>query len=93
MKHLVLDNGAGSIKASCGIQSESGDPVIVQVPNCVARAKGDRKVYLGHELANVSDYGALQYRRAHERGYLTSWETEKVIWDGLFSEDALNVSY
>ena len=38
-----------------------------QIPNCIARSKGDRRVYTGEQLRNCKDFGALGFKRAFDR--------------------------
>ncbi|ORY80012.1 actin family, partial [Protomyces lactucae-debilis] len=84
MKTVVLDNGSACIKL---IQvSESETDRFSTAPNCVARSKDDRKLFIGPELwpRLQQQPQTMQFKRAHDRGYLTSWETERLIWDELF---------
>lgn len=58
----MLDNGSHSIKlAHASIQG------VLQVPNCIARSKDDRRLYIGHQLDEKHLLATLQYRRPHER--------------------------
>lgn len=80
-KHLVLDNGSYSIKA--GFAGDSS-PCVVQ--NLLAKAK-DGVVYIGNEyLKHTNLYSGINFRRPHDQGHLTSWETEKPIWDYTFDQ-------
>jgi len=85
MKTLIFDNGAYEVKTGfVGTKA-------VSVPNCIARSKGDRRVYAGEKLRNCKDYGALGFKRAFDQGYLTSWETEKAIWDTILFDGEIAV--
>lgn len=80
-KHLVLDNGSYSIKAGFAGDSE---PCVVQ--NLLAKAK-DGIVYIGNEyLKHTNLYSGISFRRPHDQGHLTSWETEKPVWDYAFDQ-------
>ncbi|TDL17756.1 Actin/actin-like protein [Rickenella mellea] len=87
---VVLDNGASTIKASLQHGQSSDDFRII--PNAIVRSKGDRKTYFGHELAQCRDYSSLHYRLPFERGYLTDWDAQKAVWDGVFSSEVLGVN-
>lgn len=80
-KHLILDNGSYSIKA--GFAGDSA-PCVVQ--NLLAKAK-DGVVYIGNDYMNHTNlYSGINFRRPHDQGHLTSWETEKPIWDYTFDQ-------
>ncbi|KAF8157920.1 actin-related protein Arp6 [Crassisporium funariophilum] len=84
---ILLDNGASTIKV--GIAEEDPEPRIV--PNAVVRSKGDKMTYFGHEMAKCKDYSSLHYRLPFEKGYLVDWDTQKAVWDGIFSDEVLGV--
>ncbi|KAH7885477.1 actin family [Phlebopus sp. FC_14] len=88
---VVLDNGGSTIKA--GIVGANGQPdhEVRLVPNAVARSKGDRSTYVGHEIERCSDFSSLHYRLPFEKGYLVDWDAQKAVWDGLFSSQLLAV--
>ncbi|WPK26400.1 hypothetical protein PUMCH_003753 [Australozyma saopauloensis] len=80
-KHLVLDNGSYSIKAGF---STDESPCVVQ--NLLAKAK-DGVVYIGNDyLKHTNLYSGINFRRPHDQGHLTSWETEKPVWDYTFDQ-------
>ena len=54
-----------------------------QIPNCIARSKGDRRVYIGEQLANCKDYGALGFRRPFDRVQLLQCIIDVGIFDVL----------
>jgi len=74
-KTFILDNGAYEIKAGYAGSTpsypsqlpltHSSNPSLI--PNCIARSKGDRRVYVGEQLRNCKDFGALAFRRPFER--------------------------
>jgi len=85
---VVLDNGGSTIKASVVLNGDDND--VVQQPrtvaNAVIRSKGDKKTYFGHEFDQCRDFASLHYRLPFERGFLTDWDAQKAVWDGLFSQ-------
>ncbi|KAI0736230.1 actin-like protein Arp6 [Fomitopsis betulina] len=85
---IILDNGASTIKAGV-LGVHDAHPRLIT--NAIVRSKGDRATYIGHELEKCRDYSSLHYRLPFEKGYLTDWDAEKAIWDGLFSQDVLAV--
>ncbi|KAJ7065723.1 actin-related protein Arp6 [Mycena amicta] len=85
---VVLDNGGSSIKA--GVAGQQPCRVI---SNAVVRSKGDRATYVGHELeTKCTDHSALGYRLPIEKGYIVDWDAQKAIWDGVLSDEVLNVN-
>lgn len=80
-KHLVLDNGSYTIKAGF-----AGDEAPHVVNNLLAKAK-DGVVYIGNDYLNHTNlYSGINFRRPHDQGHLTSWETEKPVWDYTFDQ-------
>lgn len=80
-KHLVLDNGSYTIKA--GFAGDSSPHII---NNLLAKAK-DGLVYIGNDYLNHTNlYSGINFRRPHDQGHLTSWETEKPVWDYTFDQ-------
>ncbi|KAF8332777.1 actin-domain-containing protein [Cantharellus anzutake] len=93
---LILDNGASTIKA--GFANNDEQPRLV--PNAVVKSKGGgSKLYIGQDIETCDDFFGIYYRRPFERassatsrpGILTDWDTEKAVWDNLFSPECLNV--
>ncbi|CAD6589838.1 MAG: Actin- protein 6, partial [Tremellales sp. Tagirdzhanova-0007] len=82
---LILDNGAYTIKA--GISGIDWEPRVF--PNSIARSRIEKKVFVGDEIEDCKDLSGLAYRRPFERGMLVNWDSEKVIWDRLFSSDVM----
>ena len=79
---LIVDNGAYTIKA--GFASESQQPEDCHViPNCVVKDRG-KKVWIGSQLDDCTDFGEVVFRRPVEKGYLVGWEAEKAVWDNSF---------
>ncbi|OCH91599.1 actin-like protein Arp6 [Obba rivulosa] len=85
---IVVDNGAYNIKAGI-IGADDGTPRII--PNAVVRSKGDKTTYIGHEITKCEDHSSLHYRLPFEKGYITDWDAQKAVWDGMFSAELLNV--
>ena len=63
---LIRDNGAYEIKAGLSTSKTPSYappfPLTLNaypriIPNCIARSKGDRRVYIGSQLYNCKDYG------------------------------------
>jgi len=69
---LIFDNGAYEIKAGFAGSKPRYILTILcvdnsRVPNCIARSKGDRRVYVGEQLLNCKDFGALGFKRPFDR--------------------------
>lgn len=80
-QHLVLDNGLYNIKAGF-----AGEKEPLTVHNALAKAR-DGQIYVGNDYVLHSNlYLGINFKRPHELGNLTSWETEKVIWDYTFDQ-------
>ncbi|CAK5278079.1 unnamed protein product [Mycena citricolor] len=87
---VVLDNGGSSIKAGI-LFNRKPEPRIV--PNAVIRAPGDKATYIGHEFhQRCRDFSSLSYRLPLEKGFVVDWDAQKAVWDGLFSDEVLNVN-
>jgi len=84
---IVLDNGASTIKV--GVTTSPKDVRIVS--NAIVRSKGDKITYFGHEFDACKDFSTLHFRLPFERGYLVDWDAQKAIWDGVFSDQVLNI--
>ncbi|KAF9518687.1 hypothetical protein BS47DRAFT_1416435 [Hydnum rufescens UP504] len=85
---LILDNGASTLKA--GFAHLDSPPRLVS--NAIVKPKGGgAKLYIGHEIEDCRDFFGLYYRRPFERGILCDWDTEKAIWDTLFSPEGMNI--
>ncbi|KTW27054.1 hypothetical protein T552_02546 [Pneumocystis carinii B80] len=88
MTILVVDNGGYSIKYGF-----SSDDLPRISPNCIAKSVFERKTYIGSQISGCKDFSSLRFRRPIDRGYLVNWESEKVIWDYLFSQKDFRVDY
>ncbi|THU92450.1 actin-like protein ARP6 [Dendrothele bispora CBS 962.96] len=91
---VILDNGAFSIKtgttSSKTSKKNTNHPRVI--PNAIVRSKGDKTTYFGHEIENCRDYSSLHYRLPFEKGYIVDWDAQKAIWDGVFSDQILNIN-
>ncbi|OBA14057.1 Actin/actin-like protein [Metschnikowia bicuspidata var. bicuspidata NRRL YB-4993] len=75
-QQLVLDNGAYQIKAGF---ADHGLPLAVD--NTLAKAR-DGIVYIGNEYrAHANLHLGISFKRPHDQGHLTLWETQKPVWD------------
>lgn len=75
---LVLDNGSYNVKA--GFAGEA--PVTVH--SALAKAK-DGIIYVGNDIfARPNLHLGVQFKRPHDQGHLTLWETERTVWDYTF---------
>lgn len=54
-------------------------------PNSIARSKAEKRTYVADELDACQDLGGLLYRRPFERGMLTAWDVELVVWNRIFA--------
>lgn len=82
-QYLVVDNGSYSIKAgfSTGDYNENNALNALKTQNSISRTK-DGLIYIGNDyLTQTNNYSGINIKRPHEQGHLTSWETEKPIWD------------
>ncbi|KAI5957970.1 ARP6 [Candida theae] len=77
-QYLVVDNGTFNIKA--GFSSDHA-LAPTKVFNAITRTR-DGVLHIGNQFkAHSKDYSGIQIKRPFEQGNLTSWETEKPIWD------------
>eukprot|EP00877_Chromochloris_zofingiensis_P007352 jgi/Chrzof1/2870/Cz12g02080.t1 len=73
---IVIDNGAGNVKLGFG----GKDVPQLVFPNCTAKPKGDRQVYVGDMMLNCKDIMSMTVRRPFDRGFLVNWGLERDIW-------------
>ncbi|KAG2736933.1 hypothetical protein G9P44_001023 [Scheffersomyces stipitis] len=84
-QHLVIDNGAYNIKAGFNT-GEDSDVRPTKVQNALTKTK-DGAIHVGNQYqAQTNNYSGIVFRRAYDQGNLTSWETEKPVWDYTFDE-------
>ncbi|KAJ1468313.1 hypothetical protein T484DRAFT_1855792 [Baffinella frigidus] len=80
MPTLVVDNGAGVLKASfvpqkLDHQAKLLDATPVHLPNCTAKSRAEKKFFVADGLDTAVDLSALYIRRAHDSGLRRSWGT------------------
>lgn len=87
---FVLDNGGYSIKAGFApaeiIPDEEALKKCHTVPNAIVRSR-DRKVYVGAQANEITQWSEALFRRPVENGQVVSWEAQKEIWDQSFFDD------
>ncbi|CAK9435720.1 uncharacterized protein LODBEIA_P04390 [Lodderomyces beijingensis] len=82
-QHLIIDNGAYNIKAGFNQGTDSSPHKIF---NAITRTK-DGLIHFGNQFkSHTNNFSGIQIKRPFEQGHLTSWETEKPIWDYTFDE-------
>lgn len=81
-QYLVIDNGCYNLKAGF-VSSDDNFPV--RQFNALSKAK-DGSVYIGNDFIGTNNHSGLIIKRPHEQGHLTSWETEKPVWDYTFDQ-------
>ncbi|XP_047338176.1 actin-related protein 6 [Impatiens glandulifera] len=85
---LVLDNGAGLIKAGIGGEQ---DPIAV-VPNCLGKPPSSKKWLIANQLqSSTEDLTSTAIRRPFDRGYLINPDLQREVWSHLFSS-VLNIT-
>ncbi|KAF9601401.1 hypothetical protein IFM89_019674 [Coptis chinensis] len=77
---VVVDNGAGYIKAGIG---GDRDPKLV-VPNCIGKPLSSKKFLYPDQLQSQDDLTSVTTRRPFDRGYLTNPDLQKEIWSHIF---------
>lgn len=77
---VILDNGSYEIKI--GRSSDNVEDVKC-VTNAIIKTK-DKRLLISNQLKTVNDISGIQFKRPIEKGHLTSWETQKLIWDYAF---------
>lgn len=79
---VVLDNGAGLVKAGIGGER---DPIAV-VPNCMARPLSSKKWLLADQLlSSTEDLTSATLRRPFDRGYLINPDLQSTLWSHIFT--------
>lgn len=78
---LIIDNGSYEIKI--GLSNTTPDS-IKRVQNSISRTK-DKRLLIANQLDTVNDISGMIFKRPIEKGHLTSWETEKLVWDYCFT--------
>ncbi|KAG5892904.1 hypothetical protein JTB14_006220 [Gonioctena quinquepunctata] len=85
---VIVDSGAHSIKAGF-----SSDLLPTIIPNCIMKAKSERKrLFIGNQINDCRDCSGLYFLLPCERGYVTKWDIQKPIWDYVFSRNVCPVN-
>lgn len=78
---FVVDNGAATIKSGFAVDDK---PHII--PNCKMKVKSERqRQYIGDQIEDCKDRSGLYYVLPHQKGFIINWDTEREIWDYLFT--------
>ena len=96
MATLVVDNGAGILKAGLirdGIDYNAPSLALkpVLLHNCTAKSRAEKKFFVADGLDTAIDLAALYIRRPHERGYIVNWDIEQDVWERMCHKDVLGV--
>lgn len=76
---LVVDNGSYNIKAG---PTSSKRPQ--KFRNTLSRTR-DGRIHISNDyIRQTQHYSGLVFKRPFDQGHLTTWETEKPIWDYAF---------
>lgn len=78
MVYIVFDNGSYNIKAGFSTDSRP-----MKQLNTITKAK-DGRIYIGNDYINTNNHSGIMVKRPYDQGNLTSWETQKPIWDYTF---------
>lgn len=56
------------------------------------RSKSERrKSFISNQIEDCKDLSGLFYLLPFQKGYLVNWDTQRQIWDYVFSEDVLDI--
>lgn len=83
LQKLVIDNGSYTIKAGFNTGDDDGNDTStpIKVTNAISKTK-DGIIHVGNQyLSHTNNFSGIQFKRPFEQNNLTSWETEKPIWD------------
>ncbi|OQV06385.1 hypothetical protein CLAIMM_10956 [Cladophialophora immunda] len=87
---FVLDDGGYSIKAGFAPSDPVPDTDALRrchiIPNSIVRSR-DRKVYVGSQSEEITQWSEALFRRPVENGQVVSWEAQKEIWDQSFFDE------
>ncbi|CAG9794352.1 unnamed protein product [Diatraea saccharalis] len=84
----ILDNGAYTAK----VGFSSTEPKIV--PNCIMKAKSERRrPFVGSQIDECRDASGLFYILPFQKGFLINWDTQKTVWDYMFSKECCPVNF
>lgn len=79
---LILDNGAGTVKAGWSNRSQ---PSVV-LPNATAKVKKSMEYLVGKKIDEYLNGSQLIFSRPFDRGYLCNWKSEVDVWTSIFQE-------
>ena len=96
MSTLVVDNGAGILKAGLltpglDVTKPSLDAAPVRLPNCTAKSRAEKKFFVADGLDTAVELSALYIRRPHDRGYVVNWDLQGDIWQRMCHTDVLGI--
>lgn len=87
---FVLDNGGYSLKAGFAPPDPVPDSEALSkchvVLNALVRTR-DKKIYVGSQLEDITQWSEALFRRPVENGQVVSWEAQKEIWDQSFFDE------
>lgn len=84
----ILDNGAYTAKVGLSTM----EPKIV--PNCIMKAKSERRrPFVGSQIDECRDASGLFYILPFQKGFLINWDTQKTVWDYMFSKECCPVNF
>ncbi|KAL4717877.1 hypothetical protein ACJJTC_005722 [Scirpophaga incertulas] len=84
----IVDNGAYTAKL--GISTM--EPKVV--PNCIMKAKSERRrPFIGSQIDECRDASGLFYILPFQKGFLINWDTQKTVWDYMFSKECCPVNF
>eukprot|EP00126_Sphaerothecum_destruens_P012824 Sdes_comp21954_c0_seq1m20497 len=87
MKLLVIDNGSGCLKSGwTNFQSDHVPSLPFLFPNAIMRNRTQKRNFVGIQIENCNDFSSLYYKRPFQKGYLTSPDVQKIIWDVIFKD-------
>jgi actin-related protein 6 len=96
MPTLVVDNGAGILKAGLlppglDVTQRSLEVAPVRLPNCTAKSRAEKKFFVADGLDTAVELSALYIRRPHDRGYVVNWDLQGDIWQRMCHADVLGI--
>eukprot|EP00041_Stephanoeca_diplocostata_P025035 m.647276 g.647276 ORF g.647276 m.647276 type:complete len:240 (-) comp22656_c0_seq13:2204-2923(-) len=86
MPTLVIDNGAGNIKAGWSTDKE---PVVFD--NAKAKHRSSKRTYIGPVIGSTKNKAGLVFKRPFQKGFLIDSELQREIWSTAFGPEYLNV--
>lgn len=99
---VILDNGAGTIKAGLlrlGMKEYSkplvapnalakpANNAISPSPSLPGKSRRPAGYLVASEIAKAPDVSAMVFRRPHERGIITTFDVQRDVWASIFSAD------